>query len=55
MTNEVEKALFPVGSRDDFVARLRAALEQKASWGKVELSKLIDQIHIQVLKDQVKG
>lgn len=53
--NEVEVAEFPVGSLDDFVARLRGALEEKASWGKLELSKLVDQIHIQVLKDQLKG
>jgi hypothetical protein len=45
----------PVGSLDDFTARLRAALEKKTTWGKLELFTLIDQVHIQVLKDQVRG
>ncbi len=55
MSIDNEEVAYQVGSLDDFVARLRGALEQKASWGKLELSKLVDQIHIQVLKDQLKG
>ncbi len=53
--NEEQAVEFPVGSLDDFVVRLRVALELKTTWGKLELSKLIDQIHIQVLKAQVRG